>query len=79
MLECVALGLFVGTVAQSPDAAVRITYGLVFLIACLTPGPYYLLQGQPGLLTALAYWVRRLSPLPVIMQLVGDGGVGGQG
>jgi len=79
MLECVALGLFVGTIAQSPDAAVRLTYGLVFLIACLTPGPYYLLQGQPGLLTALAYWLRRLSPLPVIMQLVGDGGVGGQG
>ncbi|MBM4003694.1 MAG: ABC transporter permease [Planctomycetes bacterium] len=79
MLECVALGLLVGTVAQSPDAAVRLTYGLVFLIACLTPGPYYLLQGQPGLLTALAYWLRRLSPLPVIMHLVGDGGVGGQG
>ncbi len=78
-IQCVAFGLLVSTLAQSPDASVRITYGLVFAISFLTLGPHYLLQGQPGALAIGAYWLRRLSPVPVVMHLVGDSSAGSQG
>ena len=71
-VESVALGLLVSTRAQSPDSAVRITYGLVFAVCFAALGPNFLFQGQPGLLSMGAYWLRRLSPLPVLMDIVGQ-------
>ena len=78
-VECVALGLLVSTLAQSPAAAVRLTYAAVFAVVFATLGPNYLLQGQPGLLAIGAYWLRRLSPLPIVMQIVGQGSAGSPG
>lgn len=78
-IQCVACGLLISTLAQSPDSAVRITYGAVFTLGFLSLGPYYLLQGHAGLLASIAYWLRRFSPVPVVMHLVGDGSAGSQG
>lgn len=78
-VQYVAVGLLVSTLAQSPDSAVRITYGVVFALCFATLGPYYLFQGQEGLLADGAYWTRRLSPVPVLLELVGQGGAGSQG
>lgn len=78
-LECVALGLLVSTLAQSAAAAVRITYAAVFGVCFATLGPHYLLQGQEGLLAVGAHWLRRLSPLPLIMEIAGHASAGSQG
>ncbi|MFM8251683.1 MAG: ABC transporter permease subunit [Planctomycetota bacterium] len=103
-IESVALGLLVSTYSQSPDAAVRISYGLLFAVCFLTLAPHYLMQGQAGgasagelprfvgemfgetlspyIVTAMiesAFLLRRLSPLPVILHLVGQGSAGSQG
>ncbi|RLS29371.1 MAG: ABC transporter [Planctomycetota bacterium] len=72
------IGLLVSTRAASPDAAVRITYGLVFAVAFLTLAPHALTKGTNGIYALISQWLRRLSPLPVVMHLVGQGGsVGG--
>jgi ABC-type transport system involved in multi-copper enzyme maturation permease subunit len=78
-IECVALGLLVSARTQSPDSAVRITYACVFLYCFASLGPYYLFQGQEGMLAEAAYWVRRLSPLPVLLELIGQGSMGSAG
>lgn len=78
-IEYIALGLFVSCLAQSPDSAVRVTYAAVFLFCFATLGPYYLFQGQEGLLADLAFSVRRLSPVPVLLDLIGQGSIGSAG
>ncbi|MDA0969065.1 MAG: ABC transporter permease subunit, partial [Planctomycetota bacterium] len=78
-LEYVAIGLLVSTFAGSTDAAVRTTYAVVFSLCFLTLGPHYFLQGQPGWMPFAAAWLRRVSPLPVLMHLVGQGSIGSQG
>jgi len=75
----IAIGLLVSTRATSPDAAVRVTYGLVFAVAFLTLCPHALTRGTTGLSATIADWLRRLSPLPVVMHLVGQGGAVGGG
>lgn len=78
-VQCIAFGLFVSSYAATPDSAVRLTYGLV-LAVCFAPlVPNYLLHGQPGLASVAAEWIRSVSPIPVIMQLVGHGAAGSQG
>ena len=78
-VQYVAVGLLVSTLAQTPDSAVRITYGVVFAMCFATLGPNYLFQGQEGLVSNGAYWLRRVSPVPVLMQMVGQGSAGTQG
>lgn len=78
-VECIALGLLVSTFAQSTDAAVRLTYAAVFALCCLTLGPYVLFQGQAGWKAEAATLLRRFSPLPVMLHLVGQGAAGSQG
>ncbi|MBP86990.1 MAG: ABC transporter [Planctomycetaceae bacterium] len=75
-LQYTVIALFVSTRTQSSDAAVRVTYGIVFAVSVLAVGPYYLLQGQSGLLSTLSWWLRAASPLPVLMRLVGHGELG---
>lgn len=73
------LGLFVSSYAGSSDAALRVTYGLVVVLAVAVLGPYVLLQGGEGWATAAAGWVRCLSPVPAVMDVLGHGDVGLQG
>ncbi len=74
------VGLFVSSRAGSLDSALRATYGLVLILAILTLGPYQLVQGQrSNAVLAAATWVRSLSPLPALMEILGDSGAGGQG
>src|SRR5437660_847016 len=60
--------------AQAREVFRLFGYGL------LTPVPYQLLQGQSwGGALAVATWLRSVSPLPAVMEVLGDGDVGGQG
>jgi len=46
----------------------------------LSLGPYQFLQGwPPGLLLTAATWLRSLSPIPAVMELLGQGDAAGQG
>lgn len=76
---CTAIGLFVSVQASSTDSAVRVTYGAVFAVALLSLAPHALTRGTTGPAATAAEWLRRLSPLPVVAHLVGQGGTGGAG
>lgn len=76
---CTAIGLFVSVRANSADAAVRISYGAVFAAAFLSLAPHALTRGTAGTAATVAEWLRRLSPVPVVMHLVGQAGTSGGG
>ncbi len=79
-LQYAALGLYVSTQANSVDAALRATYALVLLLAVVVLGPYQFLQGKPyGPLVDVALWLRSLSPIPAVMEIVGHADAGAQG
>jgi len=79
-LQYVVIGLWVSSLASSSDSALRITYGLVLLLAVFSLVPYQLVQGQPpGWSLTLAQWLRSISPIAAVMEMVGHGDVGGQG
>jgi ABC-type transport system involved in multi-copper enzyme maturation permease subunit len=73
------LTLLVSSCANSSDAALRITYGLVLVLTVAALGPYAILQGTTGRLNVLASWVRCLSPIPAVMEMLGHGDIGSQG
>jgi ABC-type transport system involved in multi-copper enzyme maturation permease subunit len=73
------LALLVSSYAGSGDSALRLTYGLVLFVTVAALGPYAFLQGGEGPLTELASWVRCLSPVPAVMEVLGHGDVGLQG
>jgi ABC-type transport system involved in multi-copper enzyme maturation permease subunit len=74
-LSYAMLGLLVSSWAARPDSALRITYGLILLLAVVSIGPHQFLAGQhwlPPHLAAIADWLRCLSPLPAVMEVLGD-------
>ncbi|MEX0885685.1 MAG: ABC transporter permease [Phycisphaeraceae bacterium] len=76
------LGLLVSSYASSTDSALRLTYGLILLMAVVTLGPHQFLAGSPLLsdnMLAGVDWLRAVSPIPAMMQVMGDTGYGGGG
>jgi ABC-type transport system involved in multi-copper enzyme maturation permease subunit len=78
-VQLATLGLWVSGRSQTTDAALRATYALVLAVCALPLGPHWLLQGDTGELADLAGWVRCLSPVPPVMEVLGHGGVGSHG
>jgi ABC-type transport system involved in multi-copper enzyme maturation permease subunit len=78
-VQYATLGLLVSCYAQSADAAVRITYAIVFAMSFLALGPHYFYQGQTGLIATSSAWLRNLSPLPLVMGIFGQTNLGSQG
>ncbi len=79
-LEYTALGLWVSSAASSADSALRITYGLVLLLAIISLAPFLFEQGlRGGLFAELLDWLRCLSPIPALMKLMGHSGIGSTG
>ena len=79
ILQISTLGLFVSSRSNSPSAALRVTYALVLLGGVLTLAPYTFLRGEEGILEELADWLRCLSPLPAVAEVLGQGDVGSLG
>lgn len=78
-VQYAALGLLVSSYAGSTDSAQRLTYGLVLLFSVIVLGPHQFLQGQSGILADLASYLRDISPVPAVMELLGHGDVGSHG
>jgi ABC-type transport system involved in multi-copper enzyme maturation permease subunit len=81
VLQLATLALLVSGYSQSSDGALRVTYALVLVVCVLTLAPYALLlqRGPTDPLVQLASWVRCLSPVPAVMEVVGQGDAGAQG
>jgi ABC-type transport system involved in multi-copper enzyme maturation permease subunit len=73
------LGLLVSCHARSIDGALRGTYALVLAMCVLTLGPYELMRDQGDAAAQLAAWLRCLSPVPAVMEVLGQGDVGSHG
>jgi len=70
-VQYTAWALLVSTYANSIDAALRYAYGGVLLLAVISLGPHYFLQGIGGWKAEFAEQLRCLSPIPAVMQLLG--------
>ncbi len=78
-LQISTLGLLVSCRSQSTDGALRVTYALVLALGVLTLVPQALLRGGDDIWTALTDWLRCLSPIPGVMEVLGQGDVGTHG
>jgi len=71
-----AVGLLVSSRTQATDGALRATYALVLGLCVLPLLPHWLLPRDDPSLAAVAEWVGSLSPVPAVMESVGQGGSG---
>lgn len=79
IVQIATLALLVSSRSQSADGALRVSYALVLTVCVVTLGPHALLQGTTGPLADAAGWLRALSPIPPIMEVLGQGDVGSHG
>lgn len=75
-VQYAALGLLVSSLSNTADGAVRVTYGCVLMLAALTPAPYFFFGDHGGWIAPLVAWIRCLSPIPAVMEIVGHGDIG---
>ncbi len=78
-LLCCALALLVSTYATSTDSALRITYGVVLLAAVGALVPHWFLQGSGTVAATAAGWLRHISPVPAVMEILGAADRGSHG
>ena len=71
-----AVGLLVSSRATATDGALRVTYALVLGLCVLPLAAHWLLPRDDPALAAVAEWVGSLSPVPAVMEAVGQGGTG---
>jgi ABC-type transport system involved in multi-copper enzyme maturation permease subunit len=78
-VQLATLALLVSSYAQSTDGALRSTYALVLAVCVLPLLPHARLRGGSDALALLADWLRCLSPIPAVMEVLGQGDVGAFG
>ena len=79
LAQYVAVGLWISARTGSPDAAMRITYLAIVVLAAVTLIPHLFYQGQTGILANVVDWIRCVSPISAVMEVMGHGSVGSQG
>lgn len=75
-VQYASLAMLVSSLTTSADSAVRVTYAAVLSISVISLAPHFFLQGGDGVLPLLAQWIRSLSPIPAVMEVVGHGDIG---
>ena len=78
-VQIAALGLFVSSRADSVDGSLRTTYALVLLLVLVPLVPAWLLRGTEGDAADAADVLRCLSPVPAVMETLGQGDAGTHG
>jgi ABC-type transport system involved in multi-copper enzyme maturation permease subunit len=69
-----ALGLWVSSCADTTDGALRASYAVVLLLAGIALVPHQFLQGTSQNWTVTgAEWLRCLSPISAVMEVLGQG------
>jgi ABC-type transport system involved in multi-copper enzyme maturation permease subunit len=79
VVQMSTLGMLVSSRAQSTDGALRATYALVLAVCVLPLVPYAFVRGMAGPMEEAAFWLRCLSPIPAVMEVLGQGDVGALG
>jgi ABC-type transport system involved in multi-copper enzyme maturation permease subunit len=78
-IELIVLGLLVGTIADTAESGLRWVYGATFALTVITVIPHMFLQGGDSSYATVANHMRTLSPIPALLQLVGDATPGATG
>src|SRR5207244_7741405 len=78
-LQLSTLALLVSSRANAVDSALRVTYALVLTVAVLPLVPHALMRGKSDAAAEIAAWVRCLSPIPAVMEVLGQSDVGAHG
>ncbi len=79
VIQYATLGMLVSSYVQSADAGVRITYTVVLAMFFLTLLPAAFFPGAGGWLSTVTGWLRNVSPIPAVMEIMGHSGVGAAG
>ncbi|MCL2648176.1 MAG: ABC transporter permease [Phycisphaerales bacterium] len=79
-IEYSVVALYVSTVSQSAEGALRYTYGAVLFLTIIPLIPQWFVQGQVSpVLAEMVGTFSCLSPAPAMMELLGHKSVGAQG
>jgi ABC-type transport system involved in multi-copper enzyme maturation permease subunit len=73
------LSLLVSSRSRSTDGALRGSYALMLVFAVVVLVPHWLLLGQSDILADGASWLRCLSPIPPVLEILGQRDAGTQG
>ena len=73
------LSLWVSGRTRSTDGALRAAYALVLGLCTLPMVPHWLMEGETGPAVEAADWVRCLSPVPAVAEVLGQSDAGSHG
>jgi ABC-type transport system involved in multi-copper enzyme maturation permease subunit len=79
IVQIATLALLVSSRSEATAGALRVTYALVVALCALTPVPFALVQGELGFVSDATAWLRCLSPIPAVMEVLSQGDVGSHG
>jgi ABC-type transport system involved in multi-copper enzyme maturation permease subunit len=77
-VEYAAIGLLVSSIVRSTDAALRMTYAVILVLAVGAMAPHFLLKDVAWAgseLLGVARGISSLSPFPAVLHVLGDTGV----
>ncbi|MCA9062097.1 MAG: ABC transporter permease [Planctomycetaceae bacterium] len=78
-IQLIVIGMLVGTWCRSAEEALRWSYGVTFTFTVLAIFPNVFLQGGDHLLADLADWLRRVSPIPSVLEITSHDALGSGG
>ncbi len=77
--QLVVVGLLVGTYCRSTESALRWSYGVTFAMTIVPFFPDALFPGGTSPIAKAFQWLKLISPIPSLMQMLNKGSVGGSG
>jgi ABC-type transport system involved in multi-copper enzyme maturation permease subunit len=75
-VQLATLGLFISSRSTTSDGALRATYAAVLAVCVLPLVAHWLLPREWPPVAALAVWLGSLSPVPAMLEVVGQGETG---
>jgi ABC-type transport system involved in multi-copper enzyme maturation permease subunit len=79
VIQFSTLSLLVSSRSQSTDGALRASYALVLVITVAVLVPHAFMRGSSGPIAESAAWLRCLSPVPAVMEILGQRDAGSLG
>jgi len=77
--QLIVTGLLVGTYCRSTESALRWSYGVTFSMTIIPFFPDAMFPGGTSTIAKAFQWVKLISPIPSLMQMLNQGSVGGSG
>lgn len=78
-VQIATLGLLISSRSDTIDGALRTTYALLLAIVFIPLAPYWLLRGTESEAAIAADWLRCISPVPAVLEILGQRDVGMHG